>query len=169
MTHLPYASPTIQDPSVVICPTCGERIQLTLRKDFESYDSGPYAEHHAAKHSPPKADPFIHALGARIGTQHLVFTNKDRTVRHSIALPSRRKIVRADGTQARDEAAERLRFMHYPNSKLWSCVLFEGAACLGHGSGPNSETAYQSCLKALETLMEARRASLSHLRGGPSC
>ena len=35
---------------VAVCPTCGERITLKHRKDFESFSGREYAAHHAQRH-----------------------------------------------------------------------------------------------------------------------
>ena len=51
MIGIPYAKVAIEDGRhFITCPTCGERIELKKRKDFESMSLAEYQHHHANKH-----------------------------------------------------------------------------------------------------------------------
>lgn len=46
--RIPYANHAA--PDVVICPVCGEHVQLTARKDWESYSAVEYDTHYRREH-----------------------------------------------------------------------------------------------------------------------
>ena len=50
MIGIPYARNT-DDGRAVICPVCGERIELHTRKDFESFKGDEYAVHYEKNHA----------------------------------------------------------------------------------------------------------------------
>lgn len=64
--RLPYANQAA--PDAVVCPVCGERVQLTTRKDWESYSGVEYEMHYRREHG---ASSHVAALDAATTTEQL--------------------------------------------------------------------------------------------------
>lgn len=64
--RLPYANQAA--PDAVTCPVCGERVQLTTRKDWESYSGVEYEMHYRREHG---ASSHVAALDAATTTKQL--------------------------------------------------------------------------------------------------
>lgn len=55
---IPYAKQEVVGRRVyAICPTCGAKIELKVRKDAESRSGAEYAAHHKANHEVQKPPP----------------------------------------------------------------------------------------------------------------